>query len=140
MTVKRNTSGLRRGPATAEQAKKFTSAGLKARETWKKDLDRAEELARIDPDLELEETAAQLSRTIRPLLREIERNPKTPDRNLIDLARELRQTYREVADARRARADSPNVEVFLSQMEDRLGQANLGEGPAPVVEHPSRPG
>jgi hypothetical protein len=128
---------LRRGALPGTGATRKASAVLAAQ---RKDDDRVAELARLDPDQELVESYAELSKALRPLVRELSRQKKAPDRNLIDAIRELRQQRGDIRDLLKARGDAASTSQIFTDLEARLAQANLGDGPTPVMEHPSRSG
>jgi hypothetical protein len=131
---------LLRGPKPGDHAKRLSAAGIKARAEQFAEMDQTEALARADPEAVLLELYVRLSRALIPLVRELEKHPKAPDRNLIDALRELRQTGVQVLEILAARGNVAGPERIFAALEERLGAANLGAGPSPFVEHPSRPG
>lgn len=140
MTVKRNTSGLRRGPATAEQKKNLTQSGTKARKLYKEADDKIGELASADPYAAYPEIHANMAAHLAKLIRDERRDGGTPSREVTDRLREYRQLTEALNEYNRARGDVSPTESILAEMETRLSEANLGEGPAPYLERPSRPG
>lgn len=109
---------LRRAPpATAEDGHRLQAA---FRETKAND-ERIAQRVIEDPDAALEEIHASITVLTSALLRRAARNRATmPDKALMDIVREFRQTQEALNEARRARGAVAEVQEFFAQMDARL--------------------
>lgn len=86
-----------------------------------------------DPDDAILEMFTEASVAAARGLRKWNRTGGEPTRQTIDAVKEARQLAVVAGDILRARGSATEAERFFAGLASRLSEANLGEGPSPVV-------
>jgi hypothetical protein len=89
-----------------------------------------------DPDAALEEIAANLTSLTRALIKKAERARTVPEKAVMDVIKEFRQTLEVVNEARRARGAVAEIDTIAAALDTRFAEAaaRVAAVPTPPAE------
>jgi uncharacterized protein with ATP-grasp and redox domains len=134
-TRRKQLENLKRGQGVAGLGK--ANAALKA---YREQDARLGELAQKDPYAAYPELHEEIAKQMSQLIRDERRSKERPHRDTTDRLKEFRQLTEALNEYYRTSARDASTGGIFADLEARISQANLGEGPAPYLEHPSRSG